>query len=113
MRVSTNSCAEPFYLYVADFRQLQFSMQFESTLRIGETIVAMATFESRETGILSALHTLEECFVGLVQTTQGILQDLAEYKSNIRANRFDLWQLVDLIEYANRSTVLPGFDSFL
>ena len=97
----------------AKFRQLKFGTQREATLRVGETVVAIAAFESRKTRFLSTLHTSEECFVGFVQTAQGILQHLAEYARHVWANLFDVWQLINLVEYSNGCAVLPSLDALL
>src|SRR6202008_2542401 len=102
-----------FDLNVANFRQLQPALQFESALGVSETIVSVAPFEARESCFLPTLHTTKECLVGLVQTTQRILQHLAEHTRNVWSNCFDVRQLVDLVEYTNRSTALPCFDSLL
>jgi len=61
--------------------------------------------------MLPTLDTLEECLVRFVQAAQRILQDLTEYASNIRSNRFDR-QLVDLVEDADRSAIAPRSDPF-
>src|SRR5258707_14615548 len=98
---------------VADFRQLQFSTQRKSALRIAETIVAMASFAPREASFLPPLHTSKERLVGFVQTAQRILPYLTEYASQVGSNCFDFGQLVDLLKYSNRGTGLPGFDSIL
>jgi hypothetical protein len=97
----------------ANFRQLKFGTQREATLRVGETVVAIAAFESRKTRFLSTLHTSEECFVGFVQTAQRILQHLAEYARHVWANLFDVWQLINLVEYSNGCAVLPSLDALL
>src|SRR5207247_4585521 len=55
---------------VADFRELQLAVQFESALRIRETVVTVASFEPRESSFLPTLDSTEERFVGLVQSTQ-------------------------------------------
>ena len=96
---------------VANFRQLKFSAQREPALRIGETVVAIAPLETRESRFLATLHTTKECLVGFVQTTQRVLQHLTEHGRNVWSNRFDIGQLVDLVEYSNGSTTLPRFDS--
>ena len=62
--------------------------------------------------MLPTLDTLEECLVRFVQAAQRILQDLTEYASNIRSNRFDIRQLVDLAEDADRSAIAPRSDPF-
>src|SRR6266481_5686365 len=98
---------------VADFRQLQFCTQLKSALRIGDTIVAIASFEPREASFLPTLHTSKERLVGFVQTAQRILQYLTEYASHVCPNRFDLGQLVDLVKYSNRGPALRRFDSLL
>src|SRR5881396_1887391 len=54
----------------------QLAVQFESALRIRETVVTVASFEPRESSFLPTLDSTEERFVGLVQTTQRILQHL-------------------------------------
>jgi hypothetical protein len=76
-------------LEVADFRELQFAVEFEAALRIRETIVAMGSLESRKACSLSTLETTEEGFEGLVETAQGVLQHLAENASDIFSNLFD------------------------
>ena len=98
---------------VADFRQLKFCAQRKSALRIGETIVPIASFEPREASFLPMLHTSKERLVGFVQTAQRILQYLTGYASHVWSNCFEIGQLVDLVEYSNRGTALPGFDSLL
>jgi len=61
---------------VADFRELQLAVQFESALRIRETVVTVVSFEPRESSFLPTLDSTEERFVGFVQTAQRILQHL-------------------------------------
>jgi adenine-specific DNA methylase len=76
-------------------------------------MVAMASFESRETGFLPTLHTTKERFIRLVQTTQRILQHLTEDRCNVWSSLFNVRQLVDLVEYTNGCAVLPRSDTFL
>jgi hypothetical protein len=82
-------------------------------LRIGETIVPIASFEPREASFLPPLHTSKERLLGFVQTAQRILQYLTEYASQVWSNCFEIGQLVDLVKYSNRGTALPGYASLL
>jgi hypothetical protein len=41
------------------------------------------------------------------------LQHLAEYARHVWANLFDVWQLINLVEYSNGCAVLPSLDALL
>ncbi len=100
---------------LADFRQAEMrTLQRESELRIGERVITGARTKARESGFAPALHSSKERFESLINSMQGVLQDLRMDAVEIRSELLDLDKLRALSGEVNAFTVdAPRIASFL
>lgn len=94
--------------HISDFREAQLAIvQSETGLSICEGIVSFVRAETRKARLLLCLDTPKEAVKRFLYALQDILQDLGMYARDIRANLFNVGQLVGLFNIANR----PSFES--
>ena len=98
---------------VADFRERQASVQAESSLRVGERVVAILRTKTRKARHLPALDTKEKGLESFINAAQGILQHLTTNRSHVRSNFFDAPKLIRLRYVADALTVrCPSISTF-
>ncbi len=100
---------------LADFRQAQMRpLHGKAELRIGERIVSGAGTKARESGFVPAFHAGKEGFESLINTVQGVLQNLRIDIFKFFARRFDFRKLRALSGEVHRLAVdAPRIAAFL
>jgi len=90
---------------VTDLRKLKITIESEAKLCIGETIIAVKTFEARIAWLFSSLNSPEEGLERLVQSICDILKHLRVDIAKTRAFLLEFYDTLALLEI--RKTFLP------
>jgi len=98
----------------ADFREGEFiSGQRESALRETKTVETICTFESWKAR-LALFNSLKECFEGLINSFQNVLQNLRVNVFVFRISLLDFFELICLGLVIQRNSVkFVGISAFL
>ena len=107
--------AVQFDSHISNFRQAQLAIiHTEAGLSIGERIISLMRTEARKTCFLLCLDAPKESIKRFLHSFENILQDLTVDARDIFTNLFDVWQLIRLLNVADRLSFKPvGVASFL